>query len=216
MSWLEHHDRSWKLASDAEVMSRQNQLDSARELYMRAAKEEELAVNSLDLSKSRTLGISVVSAVSLWYKAARYKKAQQLAKTWLKYTALAAFAREELDELLQAIEQVIETDDEEPQEFGVSCIRATGCIKIPVADISSEMQKQSPILSYFQGDATGQNFHHRRHYRSADKKEHQQPDHKGAGAFKLSDNEYLHKKPSARSGVKNKRSPKTSSYFCFR
>ncbi|MBF0339238.1 MAG: hypothetical protein HQL05_15575 [Nitrospirae bacterium] len=208
MSWSEHHERSWKLASEAEIMTRQNQPDRARVLYMQAAQEEEAAVGCVDKSKSRTLEISVVSAVSLWYKACNFEVALQLANTWLQYRDLADFAREELNELLHAIKQAMKPDHGKQQEIGDSCIKS------PVADVSLATQQSSHSVVHFQGEIVAQNFHHRRHYRNTEKKEYQS-DYRGIAFFKMSLNEYMHKKSTARCSAKNKRYPKTPSYFCF-
>ncbi|MBF0343993.1 MAG: hypothetical protein HQL06_07160 [Nitrospirae bacterium] len=103
MSWLEYHKKSEEFAAEAEVLVRQGQMERASELYCKAAEAEELAVNSLEPGKNRTLGISVVSAVSLWYKAAQYEKAKQFAYRWLSEPSLIAFAKEDLEILLQTI-----------------------------------------------------------------------------------------------------------------
>lgn len=103
MSWIEHHTKSEQLAADAEVAARQGQFDRSMELYRLAADAEAIAVKNLDPDKHRTLGISVVSAVSLWYKAQEYLKAQQLAYHWLGASALPTFAVEQLQILLQTM-----------------------------------------------------------------------------------------------------------------
>ena len=51
----------------------------------------------------RTLGISAVSAVSLYYKAAKFERAEEVAARWLGSNPLPAFAREQLRSLLQSI-----------------------------------------------------------------------------------------------------------------
>ncbi|BAS59512.1 hypothetical protein NIES2135_09580 [Leptolyngbya boryana NIES-2135] len=55
------------------------------------------------MTKTRTLGITVVSAVSLWSKAREYGIAERLAYCWLATDLLPPFAVQELRELLQAI-----------------------------------------------------------------------------------------------------------------
>ena len=69
MSWAIHHSQSEELASQAEVTLKKGDRESARDLYRRAAEAEERALEALDPSKTRTLGITVVSATSLWCKA---------------------------------------------------------------------------------------------------------------------------------------------------
>ena len=69
MSWKEHHRQSARLASEAEHALRSDEADAARQLYAQAAVAEMRAVADLDVHKQRTLGISVVSAAALHYKA---------------------------------------------------------------------------------------------------------------------------------------------------
>ena len=103
MSWIEHHERSERLASQAEVAVREGRRDEAQALYARAADAEENAIADLDPSKARTLGISAVSAVSLHYKANQLARAESVAVRWLGFEALPAFARDQLRLLLQTI-----------------------------------------------------------------------------------------------------------------
>ena len=103
MSWIEHHERSERLASQAQVAAREGRRDEAQALYARAADAEENAVADLDPSKARTLGISAVSAVSLHYKANQLARAESVAVRWLGFETLPAFARDQLRLLLQSI-----------------------------------------------------------------------------------------------------------------
>ena len=103
MSWIEHHERSERLASQAQVAAREGRRDEAQALYARAADAEENAIADLDPSKARTLGISAVSAVSLHYKANQLARAESVAVRWLGFEALPAFARDQLRLLLQTI-----------------------------------------------------------------------------------------------------------------
>ena len=103
MSWIEHHERSERLASQAEIAARKGRRDEAQALYARAADAEENAIADLDPSKARTLGISAVSAASLHYKANRLARAESVAVRWLGFEALPAFAKDQLRLLLQSI-----------------------------------------------------------------------------------------------------------------
>ena len=69
MSWIKHHEKSERLASQAQTAAHENRRDEALKLYSLAADAEESAIADLDPSKTRPLGISVVSAASLRYKA---------------------------------------------------------------------------------------------------------------------------------------------------
>ena len=103
MSWIEYHTVSERLASEAQSALREGRQQEALDLYARAANAEELAVADLDTAKVRTLGVSSVSAVSLYYKAAKFDRAEEVAARWLGFDALPAFAREQLRNLLQSI-----------------------------------------------------------------------------------------------------------------
>ena len=110
MSWIEHHESSERLASQAEMAVRENRQDEALALYARAADAEERAIADLDRSKTRTFGISAVSAAALYYKAHQLARAEQAAIRWLGFDRLPVFARDQLRLLLQSIwsEQVRE------------------------------------------------------------------------------------------------------------
>ena len=107
MSWIEHHENSERLASQAQVAAQEGRRDEARALYARAADAEENAILALDPSKVRTLGISAVSAVSLHYKANQLTHAEAAAIRLLGIDALPAFARDQLRFLLQSVLQSI-------------------------------------------------------------------------------------------------------------
>jgi hypothetical protein len=100
--WAALHKRSEELAIAADDANRRGDTMAAERLYAEAAALEEEALLVIDVSKERTRGITAVSAVSLWYKAAEYDSAERLA-----FSALAgdlpAFARVDLRNLVQAI-----------------------------------------------------------------------------------------------------------------
>lgn len=110
MSWLDHHKVSEARAAEAEVALRDGNRRRAEELYREAADAEKTALADLDATKSRTIGVSAVSAVSLYYKATQYEQAEEVAVQWLASRALPPFAAEQLRSLLQSIwsEQVRE------------------------------------------------------------------------------------------------------------
>ena len=103
MSWIEHHENSERLASQAQVAAQEGRRDEARALYARAADAEESAIADLDRSKARTLGISSVSAASLHYKANQFARAEAVASRYLGFEGLPAFAKDQLRLLLQSI-----------------------------------------------------------------------------------------------------------------
>ena len=102
----QQHEISESLASQAQSALNEGRRKEALDLYSRAAHAEENALEDLDKSKSRTLGISAVSAVSLYYKAAKYERAREVALRWLKFDSLPAFAEEQLQCLLQVLSEV--------------------------------------------------------------------------------------------------------------
>src|SRR6266508_3555274 len=103
MTWLEHHEESERLAAEAEVVSRAGDRALAAKLYAGAAVAEARALDALDPAKSRTLGISVVSAVSLYFKANELDQAQVAACRGLASERVPSFASEQLKSLLQSI-----------------------------------------------------------------------------------------------------------------
>jgi hypothetical protein len=103
MNWIQWHQQSEKLASEASMAYRRNDLDGARSLYAQAADVEYKALQVLEAGKPRTRGITAVSAVSLWFKAGDFNKAEQLAYLMLGAGNLPEFATAELRTLVQAI-----------------------------------------------------------------------------------------------------------------
>ncbi|MGA7953031.1 MAG: hypothetical protein WCA07_05855 [Gloeobacterales cyanobacterium] len=103
MSWSVHHPRSEGYANQAEELSRRHEGDQPAKLYRLAAEAEVNALNNLDPSKTRTIGITAISAVSLYFKAQEFSQARKIAHKWLATDLLPAFAVEELEDLLQVI-----------------------------------------------------------------------------------------------------------------
>lgn len=103
MTWLEHHRQSEEFASSADVARLRGDDKRARGLYGKAAEAEVRAIEVLDPSKQRTLGITAVSAVALYYKAVELPLAEQTAYRFLALDNLPNFARTQLRDLLQAI-----------------------------------------------------------------------------------------------------------------
>jgi hypothetical protein len=102
MSWVDLHQQSERLAAEAESLTASSP-DRARQLYAEAAKLEAEALTDLAPGKLRTLGITSVSAVALWFKARQFGEAQKLAHRVMANDALPAFASQQLQELLQTI-----------------------------------------------------------------------------------------------------------------
>jgi hypothetical protein len=103
MSWLEHHTRSEKYASQAEDLGRRGEFNRAAELYCLAADAEVCALEDLAPNKTRTIGITAVSSASLYFKAREFKQAKRIAHRYLATELLPPFAVEQLEELIQVI-----------------------------------------------------------------------------------------------------------------
>lgn len=103
MSWILHHSQSEQYAKLAEEALREHNNARAIELYRLAASSEILALKALEPTKTRTIGITAVSAASLLYKAQEFRSSEQLAYQWLITDLLPTFAVRQLQELLQAI-----------------------------------------------------------------------------------------------------------------
>lgn len=103
MSWLEHHTRSEKYVSQAEDLTGQGEFSRATELYRFAADAEVCALEDLAHNKTRTIGITAVSSVSLYFKAREFKQAKQIAHRYLATKLLPPFAVEQLEEIIQVI-----------------------------------------------------------------------------------------------------------------
>ena len=101
MSWSDHHSASEIFAADAEFQLRAGSKSIALDLYHRAAEEEARAFEALEVSKTRTRGITAVSAVALCYKAQTYQTAEQWAYRYLASRDLPGFAVNQLRGLLQ-------------------------------------------------------------------------------------------------------------------
>ncbi len=100
MDWLTHHRRSEELAARAHEHARRGEKSQAEAFFLEAAEAEQAAVELVDEGKPRTLGITAVSAVSLWYKAKAFERAAALAHQCLARTVITGAAREQLDDLL--------------------------------------------------------------------------------------------------------------------
>jgi len=92
MTWLEHHHQSERYAAAAELAARRGNRDEAQRLYAQAAQAEADALQDLEPSKARTYGISAVSVVSLYFKAAQLRDAETMAYRSLASEHLPDFA----------------------------------------------------------------------------------------------------------------------------
>ena len=103
MNWLTHHTLSEDYVAQAEEGVRENDTVRATERYLLAAETEVKALESLEPSKQRTLGITAVSAASLYYKAQDFIQAKKVAYKWLVTELLPPFSVAALEDMLQTI-----------------------------------------------------------------------------------------------------------------
>lgn len=103
MTWLQEHRKSEALAAAAHLLVREGAHEDALAKFREAAEAEKRALQSLDQTKSRTLGITGVSAVSLWYKAGDFEQAEELAHNLLTNASSLGPSANALRDLLQSI-----------------------------------------------------------------------------------------------------------------
>lgn len=101
-SWLTYHRTSEAVAAEAHDYLREGDRIRAQDAFRRAAEAEAAALELLDQSKPRTLGITAVSVVSLWYKARDFERALHVAHRYLAMPDLIESARIQLDDLILA------------------------------------------------------------------------------------------------------------------
>ncbi|MBV9071920.1 MAG: sigma-70 family RNA polymerase sigma factor [Acidobacteria bacterium] len=97
------HFEAERVAEQADEAQSNGELDRAEALYTRAAELEAEALASIPRDKTRTIGIVGVSVASLWYRAARYEAAEDVARSLIENDDLLPSSRAQLDELLLAI-----------------------------------------------------------------------------------------------------------------
>lgn len=103
MTWAILHAKSESLAIEASVAIKNRDIKRAQDLYKSAAQLEKQALDLLDADKTRTRGITAVSAVALWFKGGEYAQAEQIAHAALADATMPNFVRQELRNLVQAI-----------------------------------------------------------------------------------------------------------------
>lgn len=104
-SFMTHHRESEALSYQAEQALRAGAHADAARLYQLAAAAEALALDALDSSKTRTLGIAAVSAVALYVKAGDYDAASKLAERYLS-SPLPTSALEEIQSVIRHAESL--------------------------------------------------------------------------------------------------------------
>jgi hypothetical protein len=105
MSWSIYHSQSENYVSQAEQSSQQQESVLAIKFYALAAAAEVVALKCLEPSKTRTIGITAISAVSLYLQAQAPDRAKQIAEEYLATKLLPSFAIQELLHMLHIIQQ---------------------------------------------------------------------------------------------------------------
>jgi hypothetical protein len=151
MSWSTHHNESAALASEAELFLRSGDTDRARELYRRAGELELQAFEETDSSKTRTQGVTIVSAISLLYKAREFQHAEGIALSHLGRSRLPLFAMEQLKDLVRSIwaEEEFREKDIGFAEGEVLVSVSGGRVVTGGAPLELILTKVNEISSYF-------------------------------------------------------------------
>jgi len=103
MNWTDHHSEAEMYAQRAELAALEGRHELVRDLYRHAAEQETLALEQLDGTKSRTIGITAVSAASLWFKSGDMRQAERIACHSLSRDEIPPFATDQLQALLHSI-----------------------------------------------------------------------------------------------------------------
>lgn len=130
MTWLTLHRLSETAAQQAHEALRANDKDNARQLFAKAAEFERQALDALDPSKRKTRDITAVSTVALLYKAGELDRACQLAYSQLSDSALADFARFQLEEIIQMV-----FTEREKQKYDVNFLPGMVNVSVKGGDV---------------------------------------------------------------------------------
>lgn len=132
MSWITYHSQSEEYAIQAESALKKADKSGAEALYRLAAEAEEKALSALDASKTRTIGITAVSATSLWFKANEFQLAERLACNWIASGTLPEFAIEQLQNILKTI-----WNEQDFRQSGIEYIRGQLAISLAGGEIAT-------------------------------------------------------------------------------
>lgn len=103
MSWSSEHAHSERFAAQADSFAVDGHLEDAYRLYKKAAQAEQRALSSIPSSKAKTIGITLVSAVALYYKAREWDLALSLAYEYLARQDLPSFAQQQVEDLVATV-----------------------------------------------------------------------------------------------------------------
>jgi uncharacterized protein YjbI with pentapeptide repeats len=137
MSWAEHHKQSEFYANEADTALIRGEAERAARLYCLAAEAEVAALNELDPSKARTLGITAVSATALWYKSGNYQQSKLFANQSLKKYNLPPFAVHQLENISEKINESLIQNSIYQESFKEQNIQLFNSLSVDHQDIES-------------------------------------------------------------------------------
>jgi len=101
MSWMENHELSQQCETQAEDLCIHGDYARASELYLLAAKAEEKAFRCLADSQVRAIGITAMSAISLYSKSCEPEQAERACREFLDTKLLPPFAVEQIEDFIK-------------------------------------------------------------------------------------------------------------------
>jgi len=151
MAWVDDHQKSEALASEAHVCKRIGDSTKADRLYHLAAESELSALSCIPPDKNRTLGIIAVSAASLFFKAHDFGLAERVACQHLAEESLPDFARSQLQEIAQSVwnEQIYETSGVNFASGQVLVSVGGGLVAVGAAPLDLVHRKMDEVKNLF-------------------------------------------------------------------
>lgn len=104
MNWSASHNESERLANEADLARRRGDIAAAEASFSAAGRAEARALRALGPHEPRTYGITAMSAAALFFKGGEFAEAEKVAREALEASFLPDFARDQIEEILQAIE----------------------------------------------------------------------------------------------------------------
>jgi hypothetical protein len=98
LNWDYLHSLSESFANAADNFKNLGNYEDALSSYLMAAQWEILALNTLPPEKTRTIGITLISAVSLLIKAGQNDWAKDLSLVWIQNNCVPYDAKETINE----------------------------------------------------------------------------------------------------------------------
>jgi hypothetical protein len=97
LNWDHYHSLSESFANTADSHKRLGKYEEALSSYLMAAQWEIVALNILPPEKTRTIGITLISAVSLLIKAGQSDWAKDLSLVWIQNDRVPDDTKEALE-----------------------------------------------------------------------------------------------------------------------